>query len=324
MATYNEVLQIENISHITVTDNYHMIDIIQINQINEVYITAYPYVDVLSISNVNAVEIDDSLVGHVEPLGLYILDSDFDVITLLEGYKYFSWTHKYREPDTFELKINRYNPAASYLVPGRVLLYQHGAKIKGGEILQREIELTEEGKISENWEIYGKSYADYFRARVATREVRVDNGYDDKTAPAETLMKYYIKRNVTEPEVEDRIVEDLALEEDQEREGEVEGNIHFRARFQHISEILQEICLVSGLGYEVLFDRDNKEFKFFIKEPAAEPTVVFSPEYDNVSIAEFKEGWLDFESVQFVAGQGEGAARLIAIVTRDDLEEIEE
>ena len=248
---------------------------------------------------------------------LWLLDEDLEVISIVDEYQYFSWIHRLRKSDAFRLIINRYHPLAELMTTRKILLYQRGNKVKGGEILRRKISVdSEDGKEQENWIIDGVGYGEYLKTRIAIRDTRIGNGYDDNTDNAESLMKYYIDRNIVNPSVEARKIPYLILENDQNR-GDV---FKFRARFQRISDIVEELCFNSGLGWETIYDKENQEFIFKIVEGIERPEVLLSPAVGNVESIEFEESWLDFESVQFVAGQGVGSDRDIGIVTRDDFE----
>ena len=248
---------------------------------------------------------------------LYLLDSELDFVAIIDDYKYFKWHHKLRDPDSFTLKISRYHRLADKFSTGMVLLYERGDVIKGGDILRRNISVSSDsGKAEENWVFDGVGYGEYLKTRIATRGVREGSGYDDKTDNAESLIKYYVDRNVINPLVEDRKIPHLVLETDQNRG----DSFRFRARFQRIDQIVKELCLNSGLGWQVFYDREDKVFVLQIVEGEEKPEILFTPSIGNIESMEFVESWLDFESVQFVAGQGTGSDRQVGIVTRDDYE----
>ena len=255
------------------------------------------------------------------PVGtrLWLLDEDLDFVAVIDDYGYFKWHHKLREPDSFRLKLSRYHRLADSLRTGMVLLYEREGLIKGGDILRRQISInSEDGKENENWVFDGVGYGGYLKTRVAARDIRVGTGYDDKTDNAESLIKYYVDRNVVNPAVEARKIPNLVIEDDQSRG----DSFRFRARFQRIDRIVKELCLNSGLGWQVIYRRDAKEFELIIIEGEEKSEVLFTPDMGNIEGIEYEESWLEFESVQFVAGQGQGSDRKVGIVTRDDYEDV--
>jgi len=255
------------------------------------------------------------------PVGtrLWLLDEDLDFVAVIDDYGYFKWHHKLREPDSFRLKLSRYHRLADNFRTGMVLLYEREGLIKGGDILRRQISInSEDGKENENWVFDGVGYGEYLKTRVAARDIRVGTGYDDKTDNAESLIKYYVDRNVVNPAVEARKIPNLVIEDDQSRG----DSFRFRARFQRIDRIVKELCLNSGLGWQVVYHRDAKEFELIIVEGEEKSEVLFTPDMGNIEGIEYEESWLEFESVQFVAGQGQGSDRKVGIVTRDDYEDV--
>lgn len=267
--------------------------------------------------NIRAVSEKD--VPDYDDVQLWLMDEDLETVAIIDDYKYFKWHHKLRTPDSFKLTVRRGHQLADRLETGKIIIYRRGDLWRGGEILKRSISVdAQSGREQENWEIEGVSYGENLKTRVATRNVRVGSGYDDRTDNAESLIKYYVRRNVVNPQVDDRKIPHLILEPDYSRG----DSYRFRARFQRIDEIVEELCYNSGLGWKTEYDPERNIFVLKIVEGKENGSVLFSPDMGNVESIEFEESWLDFESVQFVAGEGEGSDRDVGIVTRDDYNEL--
>jgi len=243
-----------------------------------------------------------------------LLDENLNHIASLQDYEYFLWNRRYRGVDSFELHMNRHKKYADLLQIHRYIAYDDGETVRGGKIEYRELQLNEDGKISENWIIAGKSFSSVFDKRIAFHNTAIGDGYDDQTDEAESLMRHYVNVNIISPDDTDRQVELLELETDQER-GDI---LSFRGRFQKISEILNSLSLASGLGWDVQLDLSTKKFKFVILEGASKTGIRFSPDYDTVRLVGFRQSRFEYESVIMVGGAGEGNARTVEVVERGD------
>jgi len=261
--------------------------------------------------------------GKILPLSsqITIFDSTLTRLGILEKYTYTYWNFKYRQVGDFKLTINRYLPNTEYLVKGNILAIYVAGYYRAGIIEYKEIDLTEEGKISENYIITGRGIGGLLAERKAEHNVSVDTGYDNQNTLASTAMRHYVNVNCMDADNADRNYPLLYLEEPDPEAG---GNRKYDARFQVISELLEEISLASGLGWEVILDPDNKRFIFRIIEGldrsfgnGVNSPVTFSPEYGNVRFIRYTDSNINSKNVATVAGQGEGADRLIVYVSKD-------
>lgn len=248
---------------------------------------------------------------------ILIFDRTLQYVGRIDDYEYLSWTRKWRRPHTFELHINRYKTNTQHLRKGNFVVMNHVTGYRVGRIEHREIGLDQEGKLSETWTILGKSISSYFESRLALHLTDSGSGYDVQSGAAEDVMRHYVNVNCISPTDPERVVPDLLLGTNLSRG----GNIQYRARFQSIAEVLEDISYVSGLGYEVSFDMDNLKFVFEVLEgrdltpsQSENPPVIFSPEFGNVRMLGFRESELELKNVAYVAGQGEAAARTIVEV----------
>lgn len=250
---------------------------------------------------------------------ILIFDSKLSYIAQIDDYQYLRWTRKWRRTHTFEIRVNRHKNNAQYLTEDNFIAIFKGGAWRAGIIEHKEIELTEEGKISENWTIVGRSYG-MFDDRLALHLTTTGNGYDTQRANAETVMRHFVNVNCINPVDNNRIVPYLKLGNDLGR-GQV---IDVRARFQTISDLLESCSITSGLGYEVVFDLNDKQFYFNVLEgrdltPSQNinPPVIFSPEFDNVNVLGYRYSKIDSKNFAVVAGQGEAESRLIAYVSNN-------
>jgi len=258
--------------------------------------------------------------GKILPLSseIHIFDSTLTRVGIIEDYEYLYWNYKYRSPGNFKLIINRYKTNVEYLIKGNVLALYIAGYYRVAVIESIGIGLNEKGKISENYIIAGRELGGLLSERIALHDTASGTGYNSQSTFAETAMRYYVNINCMDATDTDRNYPLLYVDTDQERG----GNIKYDARFQTISELCEEICLASGLGWEVVLDPDEKRMVFRVIEGldrsfdnGVNSVVMFSPKFDNIRFIAYSESNIGTKNVAYVAGQGEANARDVDKVT---------
>lgn len=259
------------------------------------------------------------------PPVVYVLDATRKMIAALDGYQLWEWTAHWRHPHECYLMMNARLPGATELITqGRYLM----AWTEGGELRMAEIESIEgtggeDGVSSETIEVRGRDYALHFEGRVALSNVLSTGtgGYDTYTKTGGTAaqaMYYYVWQNTKNVlpagsvgaslQSEFRVLQQLDLA----APPAVDARLEYSARFQYLSEVLYEIGLQAGLGYQVVYNRATDRFVFSILtgRHVAFPPVV-SLERGTAASITFSRSVRDTKTYAIVAGQGEGAARTI-------------
>lgn len=261
--------------------------------------------------------------GKILPLTsqITIFDSALKPLGILEDYEYLNWVFRFRKVDNFKLIINRYKTNTQYLVKGNILAIYVAGYYRAAIIESIEVRLTEKGKISENYNINGRGFGGLIAERLALHNTTVGTGYYNLNTYAETIMRNYINVNCMDADDPERNCPLLFLESPNQERG---GIIKYDARFQYISEILEELSLASGLGWEIVLDPTNKRFIFKIIEGVdrsfgngVNPPVTFSPKFGNVKLISYLDSSINSKNVAYVAGQGEGADRIVQKVAKD-------
>jgi len=262
--------------------------------------------------------------GKILPLNsqVSIFDNTLTKLGILEDYEYLKWVFKYRNFGNFKLNVNRYKFNTEYLSKGNILALYVAGYYRAAIIESIEIGLDEKGKLSENYTIMGRGLGGLLAERGAMEGVSEDTGYDSQDTFAETAMRHYINLNCMDADDANRNYSLLYLEDP---DGERGGNIEYDARFQQgISEILEDLSLASGLGWEIVLDPDNKRFVFQIIEGVDRSSgngensvVMFSPKFGNIRLLSYTDSNLNSKNVAYVAGQGEAAARTVVEVAKD-------
>ena len=243
---------------------------------------------------------------------ILILDPNLNLIAQLDNYEDLMWNRRWRKPDDFELTMDKSKLNASYLNVNNYIAKKRGDIVHAGRIKNRELKKDESG---ETISVSGKGLGEIVENRIAYHKTQVGDGYDTQTGPAETVMKKYVYNNIIDPENTDRKIDKLKLEKDKK----VGQEIHYKARFQEISEILYEIAKTSGLGWDIILDLDNKEFVFKVLYAKIRTGIRLTTKMDSVTMIGYKEKQGEKENTAIVAGQGSGSDRQIVEVSKNDL-----
>lgn len=247
---------------------------------------------------------------------IYIFNTALVQVGMIDDYEYMEWDLKYRQVDSFSFNINRYKNNVDLLLEDYIIAFKKSTNNwRAGRIESKELSLTDEGKVSETWNITGRGLDGMLADRLAINGISSGNGYDSQSSvAAETAMRYYVNINCIDAIDTNRNYALLDLEADAAR-----GiNISYDARFEALNDLLESISLVSGLGWDVILDSVNSRLKFRVLQGldrswanGVNSVVVFTPEFGNIKLLGYKKSKISSKNVAVVAGQGEAELRTI-------------
>jgi hypothetical protein len=243
-----------------------------------------------------------------------ILSSTMDILAEIDNYESLMFNRSWHGIGQFELRLNRYKKYADTLVKNNLILI--GSDLNKVFIVKhREIELDENGKITENWLIKGYALKSIVAQRITTPPIHT--AYDNKNGNAESVMKHYINTNLVNPVDSKRKIPQLVIAQNLQRG----DNISYSSRYKNLGEEISTLSLVSGLGWDVTLDIDNKLWVFDVLQgsdltvnQSVLPSVIFSPQFESLKSMQYVQSELNYKNVAIVAGQGEGVDRRIVEV----------
>src|SRR5690554_7294205 len=240
-----------------------------------------------------------------------IFDENINLLAEISNYESLMFTRSWHGVGDLELRINRYKNYTDTLQKGNIIVIGN-EKHKCYKILHREIELDEQGKVSENWLIKGLELKSVAGQRITIPPSHV--AYDNRSGSAETVMKHYINNNLVSPADPKRKIDQLVIAPNLSRG----SHVNWQSRFKNVSEELTDISMLSGIGWFVSVDYQSKKWVFDVKNgrdltvnQAVNNPVIFSPEFDNIKHMYYVDSDLNHRNVAYVAGQGEGVERRV-------------
>jgi len=234
-----------------------------------------------------------------------------DILGEIDNYESMFFNRSFHGIGGIEIRINRYMKYANTLLKDNLILV--GTDLNKVFIIKhREIELDENGKITENWLIKGYALKSIVAQRITMPPAHT--AYDNRSGNAETVMKHYINNHLVNPVDRRRKIPQLVIAPDLQR-----GIFTtYSSRFKNVAEDMSTLSLASGLGWDVILDIRNKRWVFDIVEgknlvtgQSINPPVIFSPQFESLKSLQYTQSELNYKNVAIVAGQGEGVDRRV-------------
>lgn len=250
-------------------------------------------------------------------MNFYLLDDELNYIQVIEIYTSMIWTTRYYTAGDFEL----YAPATPELLN---TLQRNYYIVRDDDLTQCMIIANFEVKTDvENGDyitITGKSLKSILGRRIIWTQT-VLNGN------VETMIRKLVTDNAINPTVAARAISNLVL-------GDtigLTGTIEAQYTGDNLADTLTAIGQTYGIGWDVLLDLENKQFKFVLLQgvnrtysQSTVPRVIFSNEYENLLTTDYKYNSDNYKNVALVAGEGEGTARKTQTIgTASDLDRYE-
>lgn len=239
---------------------------------------------------------------------VWVLDTDRTPLGLIDqSFTSLVTTRRWLGVDSFEMRIDRLRLYASDIETGRFLYLPDDGDLA---FLIEQIQTVRTGSRQQaDMVVAGHSLDGMSAARLCFPPD--DDSHDRQTnVAAETAMKHYIDGHLGPGAAAARQVPGLVLAADAERGGTVTVN----ARYQLVADVLREIGLAGGLGWQVPYDPDEPGFVFDVI-PGVDRTasVFFDFAFETLESWEELVSRVDSPTVAVVAGQGEGEDREIVV-----------
>lgn len=254
-------------------------------------------------------------------MDLYLLNSNYEKIAVIDNYQSIIWTLRYFTPGDFEL----YTPARPELLQMLQVDYMlvRDFDCIGDEyhnvMLIRNIEIQSDAETGDNLIVTGQCLKSIVARRIVAEQTNLDG-------TVTSCIRTLITENIINPEDTDRAINNFTLGTDSVNNP---PSMKMQITGDNLAQAIAEIGATYGYGWDVFIKAGN--LVFYIYEGAdrsfnqnTNPHVVFSTEYDNLLSSNYKENRDNYANVAIVAGEGEGTARKKATVgTASGLDRIE-
>ena len=240
-------------------------------------------------------------------MNIYVLDTSFKVIDVIDEYISVIWTRRYFSYGDFELYLmaseNNLDilSAGNYLVREQDIVSQnefHNVMI----ISNRDIKTDVEN--GDNIIVTGYCLKSILKRRIIPNQTTL-------SGTVENCITHLLKDNIINPSNTARAITNFVLGTN----SIINSNTMQRQiTGDNLSEAITEICMTYGYGYDVYISNGN--FVFYIYEGAdrsydqtANPYIIFSTEFDNLITSDYVQNNDNYANAAVVAGEGEGDER---------------
>lgn len=228
-------------------------------------------------------------------------------IAIFDQIKSLQITLHLRKPSTFRMEVPTQVPNYEMLTRGRYIGVSDVATDTITRLLR--IDQLERSTDADSVIITGRDFAGWFDFRLCFPPAGQAH-HSFTNAKAETVIKALVTQNAgpTAPAVPRRLP-NFVIEADQAR-GQT---ITVQARYQTLSEMLEEVLNFDGGGYEVAYDAGptNQHVFRYIDPTDRSASVFLDLDFESVSSQSWLESDMDMRNMLYVAGQGEGVNRII-------------
>lgn len=240
-----------------------------------------------------------------------ILDKNFNLLGEIDDYESLIFIRRFFKVGEFELRINVNKSHTEKLIENNLIVLGDSLN-KVGIIMHRENTYDEMGEPTDTLLIKGPTLKGLCNRRLIVPPV--NKAYESCEGSQEAIMKYFVDRNMVNPDDLGRKIENVIIAENLDR-GQQDK---WRSRFEVLADKLTEIGEYSNLGWDIILDYENQKFVFDVLEgrdltadQEILPPVIFSIEFNNITNRYFVESILNHSNVGYAGGQGEKEDRLI-------------
>ena len=244
-------------------------------------------------------------------MDIYVLNSNFEKIGVIDAYQSVIWTTRYFTPGDFEVYIPADKDLLNLLQVDYMLVRDKDCieDEYRNVMLIRNIEIQSDAETGDSFIITGQCLKSIVARRVVASQTNL-------SGTVENCLRSLITQNIISPSDSDRAISNFILGTDGSLTA---ASMSMQITGDNLAEALAEICATYGYGWDVFIKGSNLVFYIYEGKDrsynqSTNPHVVFSTEYDNLLSSDYKEDRSEYANVAIVAGEGEGTARKKATV----------
>lgn len=234
-----------------------------------------------------------------------IMDQNFDKVHVLDTYKSMIWVDKYQGPGTFELYLPISDAHLKYIKAGNYICSSASEHIMIIEDISYESDV-EEGL---NIKAVGRSLESILDRRIVWTQTDFNN------VAIDTAITKLLNEAIISPSISDRKISNFAPYTNSTDTNITKLKVNHQYTGDNLLTVIEDLCVEFGIGFKVVLN-DNYQFVFSFYNgvnrsyyQTANPYVVFSPEFDNITNSTYTEKTSTVKNVNLVGGEGEGKNR---------------
>ena len=230
-------------------------------------------------------------------MDLYVLDSNYTPIAVIDAYKSLIWTKRYYTCGDFELYVPADRNLLQYLQPDNFITREDDDSV----MVIEKLEIKTDAENGDFFIVSGRSLESILLRRIFKRPVTISVSdpiqgikalIDACTADEGTGTHVQHWRNITNLVVDDSF--------------SIEETLKAQFTGDTLLDAISSIAMRFGFGFKMTISNSQFVLSFYQGE---EIDVVFSPEFDNLINSNYVYDKTNFANYVYVAGEGEGNQR---------------
>lgn len=241
-------------------------------------------------------------------MDLYIANTEFENIFVLDSYNSLIWTDRYNSYGDFEIYTNMNISLLEYLKQDYYIRRDGSEYVMIIEKILIKSDVEEGDKLT----VSGRSLESILDRRIIWGQKTVTGNLQDAI---ETLLN----ENIISPSKPERKIDNFIFEESTD---EIITSLTIDAQYvgDNLYDVIKKICEERSIGFKITLNNNNQfVFKLYSGvdrsyEQTDNPYVVFSPSFDNLLSTNYMESKSSYKNVSLVGGEGEGSTRKFTAV----------
>ena len=252
-----------------------------------------------------------------------VLDSDFEVVAILDKYESMIWTERAQEAGDFELYTAVSDDLLDKLSLGRYLMcdtFYDRTNETARLMIIEDREIRSDSESGNKLIVTGQDLKSILQRRIVWKQTNVA-----KDTNVQTAIKTLIDDAIVSPTNTKRTISNFVFDEITGTFGNIKEDAQYVG--ETLYEVMTDLCENYNLNYEVVVNFNTKEFHMHLVIPkdhtweqTQNPPVIFSSKFNNLRNASYKNITSTSKNVALIHGEGDEYNMIKADIGSDDNE----
>lgn len=235
-------------------------------------------------------------------MDVYVLDSNFEQVAVIDSFKSLIWTKRYYTCGDFELFIPSDESLLQYLQPDNFLIRDDDDSV----MIIEKLEIQTDAESGDFFIVSGRSLESIFYRRIFNRQFTLDHTGSLIGAIYSMVTEC---TTVHSGSGTYRQIPNLTLD----MSSQYDGTMYVQFTGTTLLDAIISVCQPREIGFKMTISGESMVLSLY---KGSEVNVTFSPEFDNLINSKYVFDKTTFANEAYVAGEGEGSSRMwLNIVT---------
>lgn len=236
-------------------------------------------------------------------MNVYILNTSFEKVAVVDTYQSLIWTKRYYEPGDFELYIPADVSLLQYLKQDYYVIRDDDERV----MIIEKIEIKTDAENGDYFIVTGRS----LESILARRIIWTQFNWSGTNTNVVTMIYNLLSQNVISPDNLStyRKIPNFTAETPPLTKT---ATINLQRRGDTLQEFITEIAKEFGIGWKITLSGSTMKFAMF---EGSESIATFSYEYDNLLNTDYVNDKTNYKNAALILGEGEGTARKSQYIT---------